>query len=104
MLIRRYESSDLDTISTLFYETVHNVNAADYSTEQLCAWANNLDTLKSTRTNLFEQYTLLAEIEGKTVGFGSIDKNGCLDLLFVEKDHQRQGILPYAMNWKKIFR
>lgn len=92
MLIRRYKQSDLDTISNLFYQTVHNVNCADYTAEQLCAWTNSPESLKTKQEILSEQYTLLAEIDGETVGFGSIDKNGCLDFLYVHKDYQRQGV------------
>ena len=40
MKIRRYEPDDLSQITALFYDTVHAVNAADYSPEQLDAWAD----------------------------------------------------------------
>ena len=40
MRIRRYEPDDLSQITALFYDTVHAVNAADYSPEQLDAWAD----------------------------------------------------------------
>ena len=38
--IRKYTPSDLPEIAQLFYNTVHTVNAADYSDEQLDAWAD----------------------------------------------------------------
>ena len=38
MRIRRYEPDDLSQITALFYDTVHAVNAADYSPEQLDAF------------------------------------------------------------------
>ena len=40
MTIRAYRSSDLDEILTLFYDTVHTVNAKDYTSAQLDAWAD----------------------------------------------------------------
>ena len=40
MELRRYNSSDLKEITELFYDTVHTVNAADYTEEQLSAWAS----------------------------------------------------------------
>lgn len=92
MNIRKYKKEDLETVSKLFYETVHSVNAKDYSAEQVSVWANNADSLKVRRDYLLKQYTLIAEINGKIVGFGSIDKLGYLDLLFVHKDYQKQGI------------
>lgn len=92
MIIRKYKKEDLDAVSRLFYETVHSVNAKDYTLEQLCAWANNAESLKSRSDDLLKQNTLIAEIGGVTVGFGSIDKSGYLDLLFVHKDYQGQGV------------
>lgn len=98
MKIRQFEIEDCNFVSNLFYETVHTVNAKDYTAEQLSVWANNADSLKSRCNDLLKQYTLIAEINGVIVGFGSIDKSGCLDLLFVRKDYQNQGIATDLCN------
>lgn len=92
MIIRQYKNEDCGIVSKLFYETVHSVNVHDYTAEQLSVWANNADSLKSKRNDLLEQRTLIAEANGIIVGFGSVDKSGCLDLLFTHRDYQRQGI------------
>ena len=92
MKIREYADADFEAVARIFYDTIHAVNAKDYSREQLFAWANNVDSLKRRREDLLSQFTLIAETEGETVGFGSMDKSGCLDLLYVHKDFQRQGI------------
>lgn len=39
MIIRKYVSTDCKQVADLFYETVHSVNAKDYTIEQLDAWA-----------------------------------------------------------------
>lgn len=98
MIIRQYKNEDCDTVAKLFYKTVHSVNAKDYTAEQLSAWANNADSLKIRRDYLLKQYTLIAEINGEIVGFGSIDKLGYLDLLFVHKDYQNQGVATALCN------
>ena len=36
--LRDYTPADLEAVLTLFYETVHTVNAGDYSSAQLDAW------------------------------------------------------------------
>lgn len=90
--IRRYTEDDLTAVCELFYETIHSVNAKDYSPRQLFAWARDKNSLRARREDLLQQKTFVAEAGGKTVGFGSIDKNGCLDLLYVHKDFQRSGI------------
>lgn len=98
MIIRKYKDGDLETVSRLFYETVHSVNAKDYTLKQLCAWANNADSLKSRSDDLLKQYTLIAETGGVTVGVGSIDKSGYLDLLFVHRDYQNKGVATALCN------
>lgn len=39
MEIRKYLESDCKILSELFYNTVHTVNAKDYTKEQLDVWA-----------------------------------------------------------------
>jgi putative acetyltransferase len=39
MIIRKYLTTDCEEITRLFYDTVHSVNARDYSSEQLNVWA-----------------------------------------------------------------
>lgn len=98
MIIRQYKNNDFETVAKLFYETVHTVNAEDYASEQLTAWAKSPDSLKSRQNDLLKQFTLIAEINGAVVGFGSIDQAGRLDLLFVHKDHQRTGVATALCN------
>ena len=39
MLLRAYRPGDCREMAALFYDTVHTVNARDYTPEQLDAWA-----------------------------------------------------------------
>ena len=44
IIIRKYKPSDCRRLMELFYDTVHSVNAGDYTAEQLDAWApKNMD-------------------------------------------------------------
>lgn len=92
MIIRKYKAEDFESVSALFFETVHAVNAKDYSEKQLNAWTESSDSLRTRKNDLLKQHTLIAEINGFIVGFGSVDKLGCLDLLYVHKDYQHQGV------------
>lgn len=98
MIIRTYKNADCDALAELFYETVHTVNANDYTPAQLSGWAKDCDSLKVRRKDLSIQKTLIAEQNSVIIGFGSIDKLGCLDLLFVHKDFQRQGVATAICN------
>lgn len=90
--LRNYQNGDCEKIAELFYQTVHSVNAKDYPTEQLFAWAKDDKQLQTRRADLSKQKTLIAETGGDIAGFDSVTDDGCLDLLYVHKDFQRQGI------------
>ncbi len=40
--VREFQTTDVDQIMVLVYETVHAVNAQDYTVDQLDAWAPKL--------------------------------------------------------------
>ena len=92
MLIREYIASDCQQLAQLFYQTVHAVNAKDYTQEQLCAWATGQVDLSAWDRSFLAHTTYVAVKDGVIVGFGDIDKTGYLDRLYVHKDYQRQGI------------
>ena len=96
--IRQYKEKDCVSISNLFYETVHSVNAKDYMQAQLFAWAKNRTQLLSKNDAFLNQFTLVAEIGEDIIGFGSIDESNCLDMLYVGKDFLRQGVATALCN------
>ena len=90
--IRKYTPSDLPEIAQLFYNTVHTVNAADYSDEQLDAWADGNIDMEKWNKSLESRCSLVAEENGVIAGFGDIDEAGYLDRLYVHRDYQGRGI------------
>lgn len=92
MLIREYRMSDCKEITELFYNTVHTVNARDYTKEQLDVWATGNEDLEKWNSSLKEHYSIVAVENDVIVGFGDIDKTGYLDRLYVHSDHQGKGI------------
>ena len=92
MIIRKYLPSDCKYLTELFYNTVHSINAKDYTDEQLNVWATGIVDIEEWNRSLSEHYTLVAISEDIIVGFGDIDKTGYLDRLYVHKNYQNQGI------------
>lgn len=92
MYIREYEPADCSEIASLFYQTVHEVNKQDYTSEQINAWATGKVDLAAWNQSFLEHYTLVAVENGRIAGFGDIDETGYLDRLYVHKEHQREGI------------
>lgn len=92
MVIRKYSSSDCGYLAELFYQTVHAVNAKDYTKEQLDAWATGRVDLEKWDKSFSEHCTVVAVQNDVITGFGDMDKSGYLDRLYVHKDYQNQGI------------
>ena len=92
MIVREYRPSDCRERAELFYQTVHTVNARDYTEVQLNAWADGKTELEKWGRSFREHYSLVAVEQDVIVGFGDIDRTGYLDRLYVHKDHQGQGI------------
>lgn len=92
MEIRNYKSTDCAEIAKLFYETVHTVNARDYTKAQLNAWADGKIDITAWDRSFLINYTLVAEKDKIIIGFGDMDEKGYLDRLYVHKDYQGKGI------------
>ena len=90
--LRRYRPEDCPLLGQLFYDTVHTVNAVDYTPEQLAAWAPELPDMEQWNRSVLEHTTFVAETEGVIAGFGDIDGTGYLDRLYVHRDYQKKGI------------
>jgi len=92
MKIRQAELKDIEAISKLYYDTIVTVNVKDYSDEQILAWASTFNNEEGWVRRMEEQSFCVATEGTKILGFASLDTNGYLDLLYVHKDHQHQGI------------
>lgn len=102
-------TSDCDQLARLFFQTVHSVNAKDYTKEQLDVWATRIVDLKEWDESFLKHHTVVAVENNEIVGFGDIDDSGYLDRLFVHRNHQHKGIataicdeLEYSASGKKI--
>ena len=89
MFVRGYQMSDCKEITELFYNTVHTINAKDYTKEQLDVWATGQADLEKWNQSLQEHYS---------IGFGDIDKDGYLDRLFVHSNYQGKGVATAICN------
>ena len=90
--IRYYEAGDAPEIVRLFFETVRSVNRADYSDEQLEAWAPGVPDPEEWHARMAGRRTLVAEEGGEVVGFAELEYDGRLDMLYVRKDAVGRGV------------
>lgn len=90
---RAYRPEDLDKILQLFYDTVHTVNAKDYTPGQLDAWADGRADREAWDRSFREHDTLVALEGDRIVGFADMDGSvGYLDRLYIHKEYQGRGI------------
>lgn len=98
MEIREYQPSDAEVLWTLFYDTVHTINAKDYTKEQLDVWATKERNLEEWNQTFLEHYSVVAIENHTVIGFGDIDHTGYLDRLFVHKDYQGRKVATAICN------
>ena len=72
MQIRKYRPSDCRELAELFYDTVHTVNAGDYTKEQLDAWATGHVDLEAWDRSFREHHTLAVSYTHLTLPTNSL--------------------------------
>lgn len=91
--MRRVCLSDYEQINRLFIDTVHTINAPDYTHMQRDIWAPQDRLAAYWIERCVDHYVLVAQMQGLIIGFASIVlSRAYLDHLFVHKDFQRMGI------------
>lgn len=92
MTLRSYQKGDCPALAELFHQTVHRVNAAHYTPEQLAAWAPGSVDLAAWEASFLAHETLIAQEAGEIWGFGDLGEGGYLDRLYVRWDRQGMGV------------
>jgi putative acetyltransferase len=87
-----YESDYLIDLFDLFWETVHSVNAEDYTNEQLETWAPEQTDTEKWKNRIENNFVVIAKMGNKIVGFSELSPKGCIDMLYVHKDYLRQKV------------
>lgn len=92
MKIRQMKGEDGAETLRLFQDTVRAVCAGDYSPAQLRAWIGERSLRDWTGSFFTEgRRALVAEEDGKIVGFADMTEGGYFDRLYVHKNFQRRG-------------
>jgi putative acetyltransferase len=90
--IRPYVPGDLETVVSVFTESVRELTVSRYDLPQREAWAPRPADMKHWRFRLRKQQTLIAELDSRCVGFLSFRRNGYIDLLYVRPGFERGGV------------
>lgn len=83
---------DVAALIELFRTTVRSVNLADYTEEQVRAWAPDTIDEAAWTDRMAANTCYVADIHGTLAGFTEITGTGHVEMLFVAKDLQRRGV------------
>ena len=90
--IRQATIDDIPEITSLFRNTIININSRDYSDKQIKVWASGADDIEKWEKRINNEYFIVAEANNQIIGFSYLTKGNYLDGLFVHKDYQRKTI------------
>ncbi|GAB3370659.1 GNAT family N-acetyltransferase [Spongiibacter taiwanensis] len=92
MQLRVYKETDLPELAALFTRSVHTLGVSAYSPPELFAWAPVPPDLTVWQIRLAWLQVVVAEQEGKSLGFIGYSLDGHIDLLFTDPECCRRGI------------
>ncbi|PWN60683.1 GNAT family N-acetyltransferase [Chryseobacterium oncorhynchi] len=90
--IRNGNKNDLNEMLLLFRETISSICKNDYTHDQLEVWKSGAENKERWEKVIGGQFILVAVYNHQIVGFCTLEKGDYIDLLFVHKDYQHQGI------------
>ncbi|MET3027145.1 GNAT family N-acetyltransferase [Flavobacterium sp. UW10123] len=92
MIFKKATISDLPEMQELFVQTIRSVCKDDYNAAQIEVWTSGAENMERWVEVIKNQFVLLAVIENKISGFGTLKDGNYIDFFYIHKDFQRQGI------------
>jgi putative acetyltransferase len=90
--LRPYLPDDAPELIDIFREAVMEMTVDEYDEDQREAWASAADDEEAFAKRLQEQLTILAVIEGQTVGFASLEDGSVLAFFYIHPDAINMGV------------
>ncbi|NQX17517.1 GNAT family N-acetyltransferase [Rathayibacter sp. VKM Ac-2857] len=89
--IRPYAESDAAGTLAVFLAAVTETAAADYSPEQIRAWAGERD-VPTWHLAMQARNAFVATVDGELAGFSDVSVTGYIDMMFVAPRFLRRGV------------
>lgn len=91
LAMRPFLAADTPMLAEIFRASIAELGAEDYSDSQIDAWASAADDEAAFGQRLGGQITLIATMDGSTVGFASLKGADVIDMLYVHPAAAGQG-------------
>jgi putative acetyltransferase len=101
--IRPYTETDAPLLAAIYFHTIHNINAKDYTKEQLDVWAPLTSVDASSWLDKWQTLPPLVAVatcedSDVIVGFAEFEANGHIDCFYCHHDYQGCGVGSALMN------
>jgi putative acetyltransferase len=90
--LRPFLPADTMALRDLFAQSIDELTADDYDEDQRLAWASSAEDAAEFRARLAGMLTLVVQLDGEYLGFGSLKDNKSLDMLYVHPDYAGEGV------------
>jgi putative acetyltransferase len=90
--IRPFLDGDGAVLFDIFYSAVHEIASANYTLEQLAAWAPPEIELTAWSKRLRRIQPHVVEVNGAPAAYADLQANGYIDHFYVGADVARQGV------------
>ncbi|MDP1912334.1 MAG: GNAT family N-acetyltransferase [Pseudomonadota bacterium] len=97
MLIRNFRPDDAPLLRTVFYASVHQLAARNYTPEQREAWAPLDHDAAQWAARLQANQPFVAELDGAVAGFADLQDSGYIDQFFVAPACAGRGVAKALM-------
>lgn len=90
--LRPFLAADALALRDVFGQSIEELTADDYDEEQRLAWMATAEDGAEFAKRLGGMLTLLVQVDGEYLGFGSLKDNKTIDMLYVHPHHAGAGV------------
>jgi len=90
--LRPFLPADAMALRDLFAQSIEELTVDDYDEDQRLAWAASAADAGEFRARLGGMLTLVVQLDGEYLGFGSLKDNKTIEMLYVHPDFAGEGV------------
>ncbi|HPG89676.1 MAG TPA: GNAT family N-acetyltransferase [Hyphomicrobium sp.] len=90
--LRPFLPGDTVALRELFAQSIEELTQDDYDEDQRAAWASTAEDANAFAQRLAQSLTLVVQVDGEYLGFGSLKDNKTIDMLFVHPYYAGEGV------------
>lgn len=90
--LRPFLPADTMVLRDLFAQSIEELTVDDYDEDQRLAWAASAEDAEAFQVRLGGMLTLVVQVDGEYLGFGSLKDNKTIDMLYVHPDFAGEGV------------